>query len=52
LPTLIFAQRLGLRQLAEHHGYKLTPAAEAFGRFLPQGILCPPPELMTVHHRK
>jgi hypothetical protein len=29
-----FAQRLGLRPLAEHHGHKLTPAAEAFGRFL------------------
>jgi hypothetical protein len=41
-----------LRQLAEHHGYKLTPAAEAFGRFLPTAFFDPPLELMAVYHRK
>jgi hypothetical protein len=37
-----------LRQLAEHHGDKLTPAAEAFGPFLPATFFDPPLELMAV----
>jgi len=47
-----FAQRLGLRQLAEHHRYELTPAAEAFGRFFRATFFDPSLELMAVHYRK
>ena len=47
-----FAQRLGLCQLAEHHGHQLTPAAEALGRFLRAAFFHSPRVLMPVDQQK
>ena len=47
-----FAQRLGLGQLAEHHGHELTPAAEALGGFLRTAFFDSPCELVPVYQQK
>ena len=47
-----FAQRLGLGQLAEHHGHELTPATEAFGSFLRAAFFHSPRESMPVCQQK
>jgi hypothetical protein len=45
-------RRLGLGQLAEHHGHELTPATEAVGRFLRTAFFDSPGELVSVDQQK
>jgi hypothetical protein len=47
-----FAQRLGLCQLAEHHGHELTPAAEALGSFFRATFFDSPRELVPGYQQK
>ena len=47
-----FAQRLGLRQLVEHHRDKLAPAGEPFGRFFGPAFFDSPRELVPIDLQK
>jgi hypothetical protein len=38
--------------LAEHHGYELTPATEALGRFLRAAFFDSPRELVPIYLQK